>query len=123
AQQRAYPPELAGRWEFPGGRVEPGEEPEAALRRELSEELDARIVVGERFGVDVPLANGLLLRAYRAELADSAARPRVLEHRAVRWIPADELRALDWVAADRALVDVVAGALRLSPCVCGTHIK
>jgi len=67
---RAAPPEVAGRWEFPGGKVEPGESEVAALVRECAEELAVRVEVGERVGGDVPMAHGRsVLKIYTARLA------------------------------------------------------
>jgi 8-oxo-dGTP diphosphatase len=66
--QRTSPPALAGRWELPGGKVEEFETPQAALARELREELAVEVRCGARIGVDVQLSAGLVLRAYRAEL-------------------------------------------------------
>jgi 8-oxo-dGTP diphosphatase len=66
--ERAAPPEVAGRWEFPGGKVEPGESDVAALIRECEEELGVTIAVGDRNGSDVPLAHGrALLQVWIAE--------------------------------------------------------
>ncbi|OBI85294.1 (deoxy)nucleoside triphosphate pyrophosphohydrolase [Mycobacterium asiaticum] len=101
--QRARPPELAGRWELPGGKVADGETEPAALARELVEELGLRagdVVVYERLGCDVALSASMTLRAYRVRLL--TGEPRADDHRALRWVTAAELSDVDWVPADRA---------------------
>ncbi|MDP9168793.1 MAG: (deoxy)nucleoside triphosphate pyrophosphohydrolase [Actinomycetota bacterium] len=109
--QRDRPPELAGLWELPGGKVTAGESETAALIRELDEELGVEVVVGTRLGPDVRLANELVLRAYLVTRIGGTVQPR--DHRALRWVAAAELDALDWVPADRAWVpDLIAALLR-----------
>ncbi|OBH93974.1 (deoxy)nucleoside triphosphate pyrophosphohydrolase [Mycobacterium scrofulaceum] len=102
--QRLRPPELAGRWELPGGKVAPGETERAALARELAEELGLEIgdvAVGDRLGDEIAL-EGMTLRAYCVRLV--SGEPRARDHRAVRWVTADELPGVDWVPADRGWV-------------------
>ena len=130
AQQRSYPERDAGRWELPGGRVEPGESEVDAVVRECAEELDVAVVPGGRIGTDVPLRDDLVLRLHRAALAEkppdggsgprpagfspagaNPVEPRPVEHRALRWVGAAELAELDWLEADRLLVPALRALL------------
>ncbi|WP_211191713.1 (deoxy)nucleoside triphosphate pyrophosphohydrolase [Actinoplanes sp. TBRC 11911] len=104
ACERASPPEVAGRWEFPGGKVEAGETDQQALARECFEELGVRVAVGERVGPDVPLAHGrAVLRVYAVRLLEGDV-PQALEHSAMRWLSADELDSVPWLPADKPIV-------------------
>lgn len=110
--QRRRPPELAGLWELPGGKVMVGESEPAALARELAEELGLdpeAITVGERLGVDVAVNPTMTLRAYRVDLARGEPRPD--DHQALRWVTAVELPNIAWVPADRAWLDDLTRAL------------
>ena len=107
--QRARPPQLAGLWELPGGKVAPGESDAAGLARELHEELGVEVTVGERLGGDVALDDARTLRAYRVTQTGGALHPN--DHRALRWVTADELATLPWVPADRAWLGELAKAL------------
>lgn len=104
AQQRSFPSDCAGRWEFPGGRVEPGESERDAVVRECREELGVEVLPGRMIGPDLPLANGMVLRVYTATLVDPAAVPAAVEHNAVRWVGAEDLDDLPWLDADLALL-------------------
>jgi 8-oxo-dGTP diphosphatase len=114
AAQRAEPAHMRGRWELPGGSVEPGETEGEALVRELDEELALPVVVGERLGPDLPVegrrGTDLLLRFYRCTPVDGAV-PHPLEHLALRWVGPDELDELDWLPSDRTLLPDLRAAL------------
>lgn len=104
ACERSSPPEAAGRWEFPGGKVEPGETEPQALVRECAEELAVRVAVGDRVGPDVPLAHGrAVLRVYAATLLDGGV-PEALEHASMRWLAVDQLTSVPWLPADEPIV-------------------
>lgn len=105
ACRRTQPPRLAGCWEFPGGKVEPGESEEQALVRECAEELDLAVQVGPRLGGEVTLGGGTaLLRVYVCAVTDGAE-PVLRDHDAVRWLAADELTDVPWIDADLGLVE------------------
>ncbi|WP_422771713.1 (deoxy)nucleoside triphosphate pyrophosphohydrolase [Plantactinospora sp. WMMC1484] len=100
---RSHPPEAAGRWEFPGGKVESGESEVAALVRECAEELGVRVEIGERIGRDVPMGHGSsVLRVYLARLV--AGEPQPLEHAELRWLSPEELDSVPWLPADEPIV-------------------
>ena len=127
AARRSSPPALAGRWEFPGGKVERGETPEDALRREIREELGVEIDLGPELpGTDTfgagdhgevigrawPLAPAatddrlLVLRLWLATVRSGTPRP-LEDHDRLRWLEPGEWRDIPWVDADLAVVDAL----------------
>lgn len=109
ATQRGYG-EYKDWWEFPGGKIEPGETPQQALVREIREELAAGITVGSLVRTvewDYPGFH-LTMHCYWCTL--DSAEPRLLEHEAARWLSRDELASVSWLPADREIIeDIKAG--------------
>jgi 8-oxo-dGTP diphosphatase len=97
-----------GGWEFPGGKVEPGESAEAALVREVREELGCGVALTGWLAGESEVRPGLLLRVGIAHLVDGEPIPS--EHDIVRWLRADQLD-VGWLAADRPFLAELAGVL------------
>jgi 8-oxo-dGTP diphosphatase len=98
----AYRPGPDGGWEFPGGKVEPGETDEQAAVREIREELDLEIKVGESLGPGVDISAAYRLHVYLATVV--AGDPVLREHAELRWFARDELDESDWLVPDRPFV-------------------
>ncbi|MGH3740178.1 MAG: (deoxy)nucleoside triphosphate pyrophosphohydrolase [Micromonosporaceae bacterium] len=103
ACERSEPPEVRGMWEFPGGKVDPGETETEALVRECLEELGVRVDVSHRVGADVLMADGrYLLKVFLARLVEGVPYPH--EHSDLRWLGVDELESVPWLPADAPIV-------------------
>ena len=106
ATQRGYG-EFKDGWEFPGGKVEPGETSQAALKREIMEELETEIEVGdliETIEYDYPTFH-LSMDCFWAEIVKGDLVLR--EHEAAKWLTKEQLESVDWLPADLGLVEKV----------------
>ena len=113
--RRTEPPVVAGKWEFPGGKIETGETQEACVLREIKEELGIDVILHER--VEGPL-NGFWPLTERIAFAlwlvtiVTGQEPVILEdHDAIEWLPAHDLFRVDWVPADVPLVKLLSSML------------
>ncbi len=110
ATQRGYG-EFKDWWEFPGGKIEPGETPEEALRREIREELEVEISVVRHITTvdyDYPSFH-LHMACYLCHVV--AGNLRLVEAEAAKWLSKDELSTVDWLPADRNVVDIIGSVL------------
>ena len=110
ATQRGYG-DWKGWWEFPGGKIEAGESPEAALEREIREELATQIKVGERIGTieyDYP-AFHLSMQCFACQVL--SGKLELLEHENAAWLTKENLLSVNWLPADVTILDSVAELL------------
>ena len=107
AAQRSATMSLPGMWEFPGGKIEPGETEQEALVREIDEELGAEILVGERITStrhEYDFGFVTLTTFYATLMSESIDRT---EHSELRWVTAEEMRDLDWAPADIPAIELI----------------
>ncbi|NUP34952.1 MAG: (deoxy)nucleoside triphosphate pyrophosphohydrolase [Streptomycetaceae bacterium] len=109
AARRSAPAHLAGGWEFPGGKLEPGETEDVTVVRECREELGVEVRAVRRLPGSWPLNPGYVLHLWHAELLGGQPEPEPLEdHSELRWLGPGELDDVAWLPQDRDAVPVVA---------------
>jgi 8-oxo-dGTP diphosphatase len=115
AARRTEPPALAGGWELPGGKVDPGEADVEALHRELREELGVEVELGDV--VPGPLADGrwplgdtFAMTVFWARVTEGEVAP-IEDHDALRWLTSSDLYAVSWLPADVPIIDLIADRL------------
>jgi 8-oxo-dGTP diphosphatase len=109
AARRTTPAAAAGRWEFPGGKVEPGETEASSLVREVEEELGVRVRLVRWLDGAQEVGERYLLRVAVAEL--ERGEPSPTEHDAVRWLTGEELEDVHWLDADRPFLTELSALL------------
>lgn len=114
AAQRSAIMSMPYKWEFPGGKIDPGESPEECLRREISEELGIQIVVGGSLPAKTHDYPSFTITLYPFVSAIETGEIVLHEHAAIIWLPPDKLYTLDWAEADlpviRSYLDAYAAA-------------
>ena len=110
AARRTTPAGVAGRWELPGGKVEPGESPGAALVREIAEELGCTVTVEHWLEGEQPIGSTHLLRAALCRLTDGEPVPGP-DHDELRWLTCGQLDEVDWLEPDLPFLPGLEGLL------------
>lgn len=103
AARRSAPSALAGRWELPGGKLEPGESEPGALVRELREELGIEAAVDSRVPGEWPLTDSLVLHVWRARILSGTPKP-LQDHDELRWLTPADAFTVPWLDGDLAAV-------------------
>ena len=109
AARRTTPETARGLWEFPGGKVEPGEDPDVAIVREIHEELACDVAVVGHLDGEQHIKDGYTLRVAVADLVRGEPVPH--EHDAIRWLGADELDLVRWLEPDLPFLPELRGRL------------
>jgi len=116
AARRIEPPELAGGWELPGGKVDPGESVQQTAHREIDEELGVAISLGDEIppphDSGWPLGDAYRMRVFLAHIVDDAEPQPLQQHDSLQWVSLADWRTVDWLPGDLDPVQAVVEYLR-----------
>lgn len=108
ACRRTKPAAFAGKWEFPGGKVEPGEDDRSALRREIAEELAIDLPALAPLGGELPMVGGPgVWQPYLAPFPANSPEPALVDHDEHRWLAPDELHDVPWLTSDVPILPAI----------------
>ena len=112
---RPHGKHLGGLWEFPGGKIDPGESPEVALARELLEELGVEVTVGTPLAPVVWTYDRGQIRLLPFRCAIVAGEPQAIEHQQLLWCAAEDFHQLPWAGADIPILDQIHAGILKAP--------
>ena len=104
------------KWEFPGGKIDPGESPEECLRRELVEEMGIHVSVGESLPANTHHYPTFTVTLYPFVCSIESGEIVLHEHAAIAWLPSVELHTLDWAEADLPVIESYLAECQVRAC-------
>lgn len=118
AAQRSRAMSMPLKWEFPGGKLDAGESPEACLRREIAEEMGIEIAIGRALPLSTHRYPDFTITLYPFVCTIASGEPSLNEHRAIAWLLLEELPVLNWTEADAPIIESYRQSLADHPIAC-----
>lgn len=115
AAKRSSGKHLAGHWEFPGGKIEPGEPPEQCLKRELKEEFTIESEIGEFVAESIFDYGEKRIRLLAYKVKHISGEFQLIDHDEIRWLPIEELDSLKWAPADLPIIEALKQQAKAQP--------